>query len=1100
MEFRNDQLQQRALKSKKVQSPSGSQYKNHKYLVFFFIWLFSLHLGGLFLFTRGFLLTRLVLDHKSKCSETPFLKGQVPLTTLDSCWYPTQFKKAVVILVDALRFDFAASHTNDTIDESFPHYLDKLPIFHELLNSQPSHALLFQFIADAPTTTLQRLKALTTGTLPTFIDAGSNFAGSSIEEDNLIDQLFKQGKKIAFMGDDTWVSLFPDQFEKNMTHPFPSFNVWDLHTVDNGILNLLIPTLKRESYRERSSVSGSDWDVLIAHFLGVDHCGHRYGPDHPAMSEKLNQMNMMIRDVVESVDEDTIVLVMGDHGMDPKGDHGGDSNNEVESALFMYSKKQLTMDEGTTAIIHRILQKVDDADSHGRKSFTMDFGKWRSIPQIDFIPTFSLLLGLPIPFNNLGSVIPELFLVSSKDGNHDSSVEQKLKNLLDVMRLNAEQVYRYVVEYSRQQPSSELSKEALHVLRDLFEQAEGQYGLLEGSSGASSDDLENLIVQYLSFLRITLSICRRIWAQFDLILMISGIGILIASCVCTLMHIFLGKREAIHISNQTSVMHALVGGSIGAVLTRLRVTGLLLKPFLGDYTFSTMDLIILSASFGSVFGFSSQFIKLYFSYLKSFSLNKLYFSLDTFLAILFLILHSLSFASNSYTVFEDRISVWLLQTFGIYTLIKAFSIRNKRFRQRLIMCSFVSLMLIRIAAYSTICREEQLPNCTMTFYESSENSVSSPVILLALVAFSVIIPFIIRRTLLITKSFNGVAPLWIDWALRAGLMLSAAYWVMDNSDSMNPPTPSSQGTMSISDWIINESFKWGKNFLVRMAFGIATLIGHLAWWTNPLCLDLKMINIDDKSSKSTKLPEKNSKRSDQPGQRPSQRAVEILGFANSFGASYFIFLTIIYLLLIITQQPMGGLMISIALCQIMISLEMIDAKRGGGLIDSQDTTFLDIVVFSLCGTLFFFSTGHQATIPSIQWSAGFIGIDEANFTITPILVTLNALSSQILFTCAIPLLVFWNKSPSTLGNSIYYSLTTTILYYILYNSVITTSTAIFAAWFRRHLMVWKVFAPRFMLGGISLICVDFVTCFVVISYACGKVMKEVIKVFDTIYN
>ncbi|CAI2185548.1 2541_t:CDS:2 [Funneliformis geosporum] len=1066
MELRNDQLQQKDLKSKKVQFMSGRQYKNHKYLVFFFIWLLLLHLGGLFLFTRGFLLTRLVLDHKSQCSETPLLKGQDPLTTFDSCWYPTQFKKAVVIIVDALRFDFAASHTNDTIDDTFPHYLNKLPIFHELLNSQPSHALLFQFIADAPTTTLQRLKALTTGTLPTFIDAGSNFAGSSIEEDNLIDQLFRQGKKIAFMGDDTWVSLFPDQLEKNMTHPFPSFNVWDLHTVDNGILNLLGPTLKRESHGDHSSVSGSDWDVLIAHFLGVDHCGHRYGPDHPAMSEKLNQMDMMIRDVVEFVDEDTIVLVMGDHGMDPKGDHGGDSDNEVESALFMYSKKQLIIDDDTTEIIHRILQKVDDVDLHGRKSFTMDFGKWRSIPQIDFIPTFSLLLGLPIPFNNLGSVIPELFLFNSKDGNHDSSIEQKLKNLLNVTRLNAEQVYRYVVEYARQQPSSELSKEALHILKDLFDHAESQYSLLEESSGASSDDYENLIVQYLSFLRITLSICRRIWAQFDLPLMISGIGILIASCICTLMHILLGKREAIHISNQTSVMHALVGGIIGVFLARLKVTEVLLDSYFVEYTFSTMDLIILSASFGSVFGFSSQFIKYNFSCSKSFSLNKLYFSLDTFLAILFLILHSLSFASNSYTVFEDRISVVLLQTFGIYTLIKAFSIRNKRFRKRLIIFSFVSLILIRIAAYSTICREEQLPNCTMTFYESSENSVSSPVILLALVAFSVIMPFIMRRILLNTKSFNGIAPLWINWALRAGLMLSAAYWVMDNSDSLNPPTSSSKDTMSISDTIINQSFKWGKNFLVRMAFGIATLIGHLAWWTNPLCLDLEMINLDDKSNKSTNLPNNNSKRGDKHCQQTSQKAVEILGFANTYGASYFIFLTIIYLLLIITQQPMGGLMMSIALCQIIISLELIDAKRGGGLIDSGETTFLDIVVFSLCGTLFFFSTGHQATIPSIQWSAGFIGIDEANFTITPILVTLNALSSQILFTCAIPLLVFWNKSPTTLGNSIYYSLTTTILYFILYNSVITTSTAICAAWFRRHLMVWKVFAPRFMLGEI----------------------------------
>lgn len=45
------------------------------------------------------------------------------------------------------------------------------------------------------------------------------------------------------------------------------------------------------------AVEGDDWDVLIAHFLGVDHCGHRFGPDHPAMAEKLTQMDGVIRSV-----------------------------------------------------------------------------------------------------------------------------------------------------------------------------------------------------------------------------------------------------------------------------------------------------------------------------------------------------------------------------------------------------------------------------------------------------------------------------------------------------------------------------------------------------------------------------------------------------------------------------------------------------------------------------------------------------------------------------------------------------------------------------------------------------------------------------------
>ena len=84
------------------------------------------------------------------------------------------------------------------------------------------------------------------------------------------------------MGDDTWEGLFPGTFNKSF--PFPSFNVKDLHTVDNGVIQHLVPELQH-----------GDWDVLIGHLLGIDHCGHKYGPNHKAMADKLTQMDQVIR-------------------------------------------------------------------------------------------------------------------------------------------------------------------------------------------------------------------------------------------------------------------------------------------------------------------------------------------------------------------------------------------------------------------------------------------------------------------------------------------------------------------------------------------------------------------------------------------------------------------------------------------------------------------------------------------------------------------------------------------------------------------------------------------------------------------------------------
>lgn len=75
---------------------------------------------------------------------------------------------------------------------------NKLPVFHRMLTNFPQNTRFMRLVADAPTTTLQRLKGITTGSLPTFIDIGSNFATAEINEDNIIDQVnwsFQKRKK-----------------------------------------------------------------------------------------------------------------------------------------------------------------------------------------------------------------------------------------------------------------------------------------------------------------------------------------------------------------------------------------------------------------------------------------------------------------------------------------------------------------------------------------------------------------------------------------------------------------------------------------------------------------------------------------------------------------------------------------------------------------------------------------------------------------------------------------------------------------------------------------------------------------------------------------
>lgn len=251
-------------------------------LLWVLLWLLSIHCCGFFLFTKGFFLTRYEVDTKSQCHSSP---SPLPLDLFTQhsqeedkwCWQPNKYSKAILIIIDALRFEYLAPH--HTSEKN--HMWDHLPRINLALEQEKERALLFRFRADPPTVTMQRLKGITTGAMPTFIDIRQNFDSSAISEDNFIHQLLQAGKRVTFMGDDTWENLFPQQMQKSW--PFPSFNVKDLHTVDNGVLSHLVP-----------EITEGDFDVLIAHFLGVDHVGHRYEVNHPAMADKLKQVNFGI--------------------------------------------------------------------------------------------------------------------------------------------------------------------------------------------------------------------------------------------------------------------------------------------------------------------------------------------------------------------------------------------------------------------------------------------------------------------------------------------------------------------------------------------------------------------------------------------------------------------------------------------------------------------------------------------------------------------------------------------------------------------------------------------------------------------------------------
>jgi hypothetical protein len=78
-------------------------------------------------------------------------------------------------------------------------------------------AIPFTAYASSPTITMPRVKALTTGSIPSFLDVILNFAESDTSstlatQDTWLAQLRASGRNLVMFGDDTWLKLFPDFF------------------------------------------------------------------------------------------------------------------------------------------------------------------------------------------------------------------------------------------------------------------------------------------------------------------------------------------------------------------------------------------------------------------------------------------------------------------------------------------------------------------------------------------------------------------------------------------------------------------------------------------------------------------------------------------------------------------------------------------------------------------------------------------------------------------------------------------------------------------------------------------------------------------------
>lgn len=1026
------------------------------------LWVCCVFYVGIFLFVGGFLLVRLEVNRTSSCEDV--LPPSSDSSSPDFCQQPPGVRRAVVLIVDALKAEFTHFDPGNVSPRPFE---NKLPVLGEMVASRAAHARLYTFRADPPTTTMQRIKGFTTGSLPTFIDVGNNFASSAVLEDNLIHQLGQAGKRVVFMGDDTWVSLFPKKFHRSL--PFPSFNVKDLHTVDNGILQNIFPIM-----------DGDDWDVLIAHFLGVDHCGHRFGPDHPAMAEKLTQMDGVIRSVINHLQNDTLLVVMGDHGMTDTGDHGGESQKETDAALFLYSSSPLF-----PASDERVEPEV--------------------VPQTDLVPTLALLLGIPIPFSSVGQVMLPLFprnnLIDAPAGLSQG----------EALWINVKQVHRFLETYSSM--AKDIPADSLSQLRAHFSQISDQYMSSIRDGTPLNPKLVASMKEYLSSVRET---CRASWARFNPMKMAAGLLILGFGCILCYIISELSVVVLQAATLKTPMLAGLMCGGAVAVVQIFTLGYVEVLWCLGAAVLCSEALFLWRARRVCPRGRLSHWHLLT-------------------PPLLVLLMRCASLLSDSYVIFEGRVVTFLLFSLGLYVPLKlnwdgllmpapstdsqkpagplAPSLLPSVVRREsgtLLVCIGVLMACLYLSLSFHSCREEQgacQPSVfLMPLSRVQDSRLRNLHYVLSLASLSAW-AFLLHRWLRHygNLNFTGVAVFTARCLLPLAAICIGLHWAVS-------ATP--------EDTFKNlaELIRLAQVILPRIAFGLLG-IGMLLLWMDPLTVFLK--TRAPLNSRGTSMPPPRYRAStgispqaelhhlipqlyqrmrqsiDDEGAKeidPDGRpAVEAYGLGTVYSAPLVLLCGLMGLGMLLLHAEGMALAFLLLLLQAAALLYLHASSSNLSSQQNHSGVFsvpwVPVVLWSLTASQFFHATGHLPTFPSIQWGAAFVGFPQGHTgTALPAsLVTLNTFSSHILFAVSCPLLLFWplvcelrGTRTSRLGGAedgdevvmemrlrehpqqFSSALLQLAARYLFVNGAQVLASVCAAAILRRHLMVWKVFAPKLM--------------------------------------
>eukprot|EP00917_Polyrhabdina_sp_WS-2016_P032224 GHVP01068756.1.p1 GENE.GHVP01068756.1~~GHVP01068756.1.p1 ORF type:complete len:835 (-),score=109.66 GHVP01068756.1:1849-4353(-) len=359
----------------------------------------------------------------------------------------TKRPKIAFIILDGLRYDCVAKRTTDK-----EIYHNKMPFLQELVERKES--VLFKSLTpDSTTTTHSKTTTIFTGTIPDILSLMYSFNSQKIEEDSIFRHLLNRYKRLMFTGDETTISLF-DYIQSPKTilsststfvNPFYSFDLNNWIDIDSYIKEDIIKESKR-----------IDHELIFAHSVSIDHASHINGLKTEKLVESLKETDEMIREIYNTLSDDTEIYLTGDHGMTENGGHGGLDTLEITTFLMHLKKGDIRSNEDNESYKrwNDLFNRNEILRTGYITGVDLDWpyhtiGGSGTIIQNDIATLLSIRAGIPTPYNSIGCIIPELIVDLSyiKKPSEYKRIEDQidqLKALVDSTRTTFFQIRRSV--------------------------------------------------------------------------------------------------------------------------------------------------------------------------------------------------------------------------------------------------------------------------------------------------------------------------------------------------------------------------------------------------------------------------------------------------------------------------------------------------------------------------------------------------------------------------------------------------------------------------------------------------------------------------------